>query len=66
MLKKALLGIGTAAAALDTLAVCPWINYQPKEPDALTRMREERESAVTAKRVLNYNFKNGNYHYGLF
>lgn len=60
ILKKALLGIGTTAAALDSLTACPWINYQPKEPAFLTRMREERESAVTAKRVLNCNFKNGN------
>lgn len=36
---KVIIRVGLAMAKVSTNTACPWINYQPKEPEVLTGMR---------------------------
>ena len=38
--EKAIVKIGRTMVKIDVTTTCPWINYQPKEPEAVKRMRE--------------------------
>lgn len=42
-MKDAALKVGMLMAKVDTKTSCPWINYQPCEPDALAKMRKKRK-----------------------
>lgn len=39
IIKDAVLKVGILTAKIDTNTTCLWINYQSKEPKALTKMR---------------------------
>lgn len=41
-MKKAVLKVGMVMAKVDTNTTCLWINYQPKAPDAITKMRQKK------------------------
>lgn len=41
-MKKAVLKVGAAMAKVDAKTSCPWINYQPCEPDAVVKMRMKK------------------------
>jgi cyclic lactone autoinducer peptide len=43
-MKKAVLRVGMAMAKVDAKTSCPWINYQPSEPEALIKMRHRINS----------------------
>ena len=38
--EKAIVKIGRTMVKIDVTTTCPWINYQPEEPEAVKRMRE--------------------------
>ena len=42
-IRKAVIKVGLIMAKVDTKTSCPWINYQPSEPDALVRLRKQNE-----------------------
>lgn len=41
-MKEVVLKVGTIMAKVDTSTTCLWINYQPKAPDAITKMRQKK------------------------
>ena len=41
-MKEAALKVGMAMAKVDINTTCLWINYQSKEPKALTKMRSRK------------------------
>lgn len=42
-MKEAVLKVGMIMARVDTNTTCLWINYQPTEPKAIVRMRQDKE-----------------------
>lgn len=44
-MKKVALKVGMAMAKVDTNTTCLWINYQPCEPNALIKMRQNRKKS---------------------
>lgn len=42
LLKKSIFFIGKTMAKIDAMTTCPWINYQPKVPEAVNRLRKDR------------------------
>lgn len=41
--------LGVAMAKIDSNTTCPWIYYQPSAPEALVRLREEKEKTEGGK-----------------
>ncbi len=41
-ISKVIIQVGKAMAKVSTNTACPWINYQPKEPKAVTTMRKSK------------------------
>lgn len=41
LMKKTLIVVGKSMAKMDTMTTCPWINYQPVEPEALKKLRRK-------------------------
>lgn len=41
-MKEVALKAGLVAAKVNTNTTCLWINYQPKEPNAITKMRQRK------------------------
>lgn len=41
-MKKVALKVGMAMAKVDTNTTCLWINYQPKEPNSITKIRKRK------------------------
>ncbi|MBP3816678.1 MAG: cyclic lactone autoinducer peptide [Aeriscardovia sp.] len=40
-MKEVALKVGMAMAKVDTNTTCLWINYQPKEPNAVINLRQK-------------------------
>lgn len=38
--KNTIILIGKTMAKIDAMTTCPWINYQPKAPEAVNRLRK--------------------------
>ncbi len=43
-MKKAILGMGVVMAKVDARTSCPWINYQPCEPAAVVKIRQDNKN----------------------
>lgn len=39
--KRTMIVMGKSMAKVDTMTTCPWINYQPQEPEALKKLRQK-------------------------
>lgn len=42
-LKRTMIAMGKTMARVDTMTACPWINYQPQEPEALKKLRQKKK-----------------------
>lgn len=41
-MKEVAVKVGMLMARVDTSTTCLWINYQPCEPNAITKMRQKK------------------------
>lgn len=39
--KDTIILIGKTMVKIDTMTTCPWINYQPRVPDAVNKLRKK-------------------------
>lgn len=48
-MKDAALKMGMLMAKVDTKTSCPWINYQPREPQIIVALRKNNKSNISNK-----------------